>query len=405
MNLNRRSFVKHGLTGTALGLPLVSALANAAQHGLTPNALAGDRILVVVELSGGNDGLNTVVPFADDAYYRLRPNIGIKPNDLLKIDDHYGFNPGMLGLERLWKSGELAIVHGCGYANPSYSHFTSMAYWHTASPNSGDEFGWMGRLADSMSPQYKANMLLNIGNTQSLAVKSRVHTPVVFDDPSRFQRSGFAQQRELLDRVATTQSSNASRIFLNEVATSARHSSELIRAAWSNYKSPVDYGIAALDLPKVAACISAGFPTQLYHVAFRNNAFDTHVQQPALHQRLLSYACDGIHGFIRDMERLGLSDKVCVLVYSEFGRRVAENANLGTDHGSANTMFIAGKNVQGGHYGIAPKLTDLTEGGNLKHTVDFRQVYATVIKDWLRHNNTDSILKGAFSTLPIFSQT
>ena len=401
--MNRRSFVKNSLNGAVMGLPFVSALANGADLRVTPSTQNSDRILVVVELSGGNDGLNSVVPYVDDAYYRLRPNIGIKPNDLLKIDEYYGFNPGMLGFERLWNSGELAVVHGCGYDNPSFSHFTSMAYWHTASPNSGDEFGWMGRLADSMSPQYRPNMLLNIGNTQSLAVNSKVHTPVVFDDPARFQRSGFAQQRDLLDRVATTQSSNASQVYLNEVANSARHSSELIREAWSKYKSPIDYGIAALDLPKVAACIAAGFPTQLYHVAFRNNAFDTHVQQPALHQRLLSYACDGIHGFIRDIERLGLSDRVCVLVYSEFGRRVAENANLGTDHGSANTMFLAGKNVRGGHYGTAPKLTDLTDGGNLKYTVDFRQVYATAIKEWLQHDSTDQILKGSFSPLPIFS--
>ena len=143
-----------------------------------------DRILVIVELSGGNDGLNTVVPYGDDAYYRHRPHIGIRPDEVLKLDDHYGFNPGMLGFERLWNSGDLAIVHGCGYDNPSYSHFTSMAYWHTAAPNGGDEFGWVGRLADVLQPDATPNFLINIDSRQSLAVKSRLHSPVVFDDPA-----------------------------------------------------------------------------------------------------------------------------------------------------------------------------------------------------------------------------
>ncbi len=133
----------------------------------------------------------------------------------------------------------------------------------------------------------------------------------------------------------------------------------------------------------MAACIAKGLPTRLYHVAFRNNAFDTHVQQPALHRRLLSYACDGIHGFIRDIARLGLGDKVAVLVYSEFGRRVPENANLGTDHGSANVMFLVGNKVRGGHYGQKPSLTDLTAGGNLKYTTDFRRVYAALLRDFV----------------------
>ena len=137
-------------------------------------------------------------------------------------------------------------------------------------------------------------------------------------------------------------------------------------------------------------------------MAFRNNAFDTHVQQPALHRRLLSYACDGIPGFIRAIDRLGFGDRVAVLVYSEFGRRVPENANLGTDHGSANVMFLVGNKVNGGHYGQFPSLTDLTEGGNLKHTTDFRRVYATAIDGWLQQDSAEKVLKGQFPIFPIF---
>ncbi|MFP6782562.1 MAG: DUF1501 domain-containing protein, partial [Gammaproteobacteria bacterium] len=341
--------------------------------------------------------------YADDAYYRHRPTIGIKPQKLIKIDDHFGFNPGVEGFERLWKNGELAIVHGCGYENPSFSHFTSMAYWHTAAPNSGNDFGWVGRLADSMAPKARPNYVINIDTAQSLAVRSRVHNAVVFDEPDRFIRNGLQPARALLDHVGQKSTSNATQAYLNDVATSAREASSLVRSAWSAYKSPVDYGIAPLQLPKVAACIDAGMPTRLYYVAFRNNSFDTHVQQGPLHQRLLTYAADAVHGFIRDLERMGHGDRVSVLAFSEFGRRVPENTSLGTDHGAANVMFMAGKNVRGGHYGELPSLTELDDGDNLRFTTDFRRVYATAIDGWLQHPAAATILNGEFKPFPIFS--
>ena len=375
--MNRRRFIKSSTALAGLsGLPLRMAVGDSVRD---------KPILVAVELSGGNDGLNSVVPYADDAYYRHRPKIGITPDQLLKLDEHFGLNPGMLGFERLWQQERLAIVHGCGYAQPSYSHFNSMAYWHTGTPNRGDEFGWMGRVADQLSPQSQNDMLINVAATQSLAVKSAVHTPVVFDDPERFQRNRWmqAQPLELQSTHSDASSANETRDFLRSVNRGAHASSAKIRSAWRDYKTPVDYGIAPMDLPKVAACIDAGLPTQLYHVAFRNNSFDTHVQQPALHRRLLSYTCDGIHGIIQDLDRLGQAHRVVVMVYSEFGRRVPENANLGTDHGSANVMFLAGAPVQGGHFGTPPSLTELVDGDNLAHTTDFRRVYATVMQDWL----------------------
>ena len=395
--MNRRRLLT-GALAAGLGGPMAlrSALAESARND-------NDRILVVLELSGGNDGLNTVVPYADDAYYRHRPTIGIKPQKLINIDDHFGFNPGVEGFERLWKNGELAIVHGCGYENPSFSHFTSMAYWHTAAPNSGNDFGWVGRLADSMAPKARPNYVINIDTAQSLAVRSRVHNAVVFDEPDRFIRNGLQPARALLDHVGQKSTSNATQAYLNDVATSAREASSLVRSAWSAYKSPVDYGIAPLQLPKVAACIDAGMPTRLYYVAFRNNSFDTHVQQGPLHQRLLTYAADAVHGFIRDLERMGHGDRVSVLAFSEFGRRVPENTSLGTDHGAANVMFLAGKNVRGGHYGELPSLTELDEGDNLRFTTDFRRVYATAIDGWLQHPAAATILNGEFKPFPIFS--
>lgn len=394
--MQRRQLLKAGGGLAGLSMMPLTALAT----GIDPRP----PILVAVELSGGNDGLNSVVPYADDAYYRHRPTLGLPADSLLRLDDHYGFNPGMLGLHRLWQDGHVAIVHGCGYERPSFSHFTSMAYWHTGAPHSGSEFGWMGRVADVMASQRRDNMIINVGANQSLAVKSASHTPVVFDDPERFQRNHWMAARTPQGKEnmgAPEVEDNPTREFLYQVDRSAQASSQAIRAAWRNYQTPIDYGIAPMDLPKVAACIEAGLDTQLYHVSFRNNSFDTHVQQPALHRRLLSYACDGIHGFVRDLQRIGQADRVVLLVYSEFGRRVPENANLGTDHGTANVMFMIGEPVVGGHYGQQPSLTQLVDGDNMAYTTDFRRVYATAIQSWLG-GDARRVLGAGFEPLAVF---
>ena len=405
--MTRRDLLRAGLYG--LGVAGLSAAPLPPMFGRVASALAAqggksERIFVVFEVSGGNDGLNTVVPYGDDAYYRQRPNLGIRPDRLRKLDDHFGLNDGMAGFERLYKDGRLGIVHGCGYENPSFSHFTSMAYWHTAAPNSGSEYGWMGRLADSMLPAGTRNAMINVAATQSLAVRSRDHVPVVFDEPDKFAREGFFQERPIFDRAGGgAHSANPSRRFLHEIAQSAKDASLLVKDAWSRYRSPVDYGIVSYDLDKVAALIEAGMPTRLYYTGVRNNAFDTHVFQANLHGRLLTYVSDAVSGFLRDMERIGRADDVVVLLFSEFGRRVPENTNLGTDHGAAGLMFVAGKPVRGGHYGDLPSLTDLDEGDNLVFTTDFRRVYATVIDGWLGYKAAPELLGGEFEPFPMFA--
>ena len=405
-NLTRRDLLRAGLCGIGVGAAAtmrVPALFGRAARAIASQAREDGRILVVLELSGGNDGLNTVIPYGDDAYYRLRPTIGIPAAETRQIDDHFGFNRGMTGFERLYKDGKMAIVHGCGYENPSFSHFTSMAYWHTAAPNSGSQYGWVGQLADTMEPDAPPNFLINIDSRQSLAVRSRTHVPVVFDDPNKFAREGFFQEEEVFARVADNgQVSNPSRAFLLDIARSARDASALVQEAWSNYSSPVDYGITGLDLPKVVSLIDAGMPTRLYYTAYRNNAFDTHVFQNDLHQRLLTYASDAVSAFIEDLERIGRADDVTVMIFSEFGRRVPENVSLGTDHGAANLMFVAGNNVKGGHYGEVPSLTNLDAGDNLVYTTDFRRVYATMIEGWLGHPDAGEILNGNFEPFDMF---
>ncbi len=404
-NVTRRHVIQAGLYG--LGLSAASTATLPAWWAQTA-AAADDRanrkrILVVLELSGGNDGLNTLVPYGDDAYYRHRPKLGIRPEKLRRIDDHFGFNGGMSGFERLYKDGKMAIAHGCGYDNPSFSHFVSMAYWHTAAPNSGAQYGWVGRLADAMQPGGAPNYLVNIDATQSLAVRSREHTPVVFDDPESFTRKGLFQQREAQQYMAKADAaSNPAQRFLRNLARSAKDASAFVRQAWDTYQTPVDYGILPLDLNKVAALIASDMPTRLYYVAFRNNAFDTHVYQANLHARLLTYTSDAVAAFMQDLDRLGRADDVVMLIFSEFGRRVPENTNLGTDHGTANSMYVVGKPVKGGHYGEIPSLTELDEGDNLIHTTDFRRVYASVIQGWLGHQDTRELLHGEFEPFDLF---
>ena len=392
---HRRQFLQ-GLAGLGLGAAL--------PYGNPSFAADNKRILVVVELTGANDGFNTLVPYADDTYYRLRPKIGIRPNKLRKIDDLYGFNPGMAGFERLFKEGQMAVVHGCGYDNPSYSHFTSAAYWHTGVPNGGEPYGWLGRLADAIDPQLTPNFLVNIDERQSLAVRAAKHVPVVFDDPDRFGRKGLYQSRPLIDTDmgSGVASGNASQQFLEDVAQSARQESAQVRAAWRNYKTPVDYGILPMDLPKVAAMINAQLPTRIYQTAYRHNAFDTHVHQAEQHQRLLTYVSDGVSGFMQDMKRIGRDKDVTVMVYSEFGRRAAENTSLGTDHGTANQVYLVGQALKGGHYGQAPSLTNLNADGNVQHTTDFRRVYATLMSSWMGADS-QALLNGQFEALPVFA--
>ena len=405
--IKRREILRRGMAGlgiAGIGASILKPSAFTSVAEAAALAEANGKILVILELSGGNDGLNTVVPYGDDAYYRHRPEIGLPKSQLRILDDHFGLNPGMSGFEELFKDGKMAIVHGCGYENPSYSHFTSMSYWHTAAPNSGEEYGWVGRLADNLDSTGSSNFLVNVAARQSLAVRSQQHVPVVFDEPSRFTREAFSQEKEALSHIADVGDiDNPSRRFLLDIARSANDASELVREAWSNYKSPVDYGVNSLDLPKVVSLIESGMPTKLYYVSYRNNAFDTHVFQNNVHRRLLTYTSDAVSAFVRDLERIGRADDVALMIFSEFGRRVPENVTLGTDHGAANVMFVVGNGVKGGHYGEVPSLTKLEEGDNLAYTTDFRRVYQTLISGWLEHGGSDDILRGEFKSFDMFS--
>ena len=409
---SRRDFLARGLYGIGVGagLPLVLSRTSAV---LTAQALQGtsverhpERILVVIELSGGNDGLNTVVPYGDAAYYRARPRLGIAEKDVIKVAPGFGLHPSMVGFERLYKDGQLAVVHGCGYDHPSLSHFSSMGFWHTGMPNAGEALGWLGRLADDRYDASTRNLIVNLGTSQSLAVRSGRHSPLVFDDPARFRREGTDTEKQVLAELSQPRAtSNAVLEFLASTAENATESSDFVRQASASYRTPVDYGLGGGlggNLQRVAALIDAGMPTRLYYVTYSGNSFDTHVQQADLHSRLLMYTADAVRGFIEDLARIGRGDEVAVMLFTEFGRRVEENGSLGTDHGTATPMFVAGKGVKGGFYGKHPSLTDLDDG-NMKMTTDFRRVYATLIKEWLGYDDTQSVLKGRYDPLGVFA--
>jgi uncharacterized protein (DUF1501 family) len=385
--VSRRDMMRIGAGGLGFGLfggigPVPLLLSQASQAAA---ATPSGKILVVFEWFGGNDGLNTIVPYGDAMYYKHRPTIGIKEKDLLKIDAHFGWHKSMRGMKNLYDAGKVAIVQGVGYDQPSFSHFTSISFWHTASPNSGNEYGWIGRTASALDPSgARPNMIVNISDSQTLAVKAEKHVPLVFIDPTRFQRGVFAQEKAALDALGADQApvGDAHRYVL-EVTRSAAQASEVVRAAWSSYKGKDNPDLRLLDLDKVAALIEADFPTKLYYVPLRNSLFDTHVNQAAPHDRQLEYCSDAIAGFFQEMKRIGRADDVVMYVHSEFGRRVPENTSLGTDHGTAQVNFVIGNAVKGGLYGTPPSLTNLVLGDNLESTVDFRQVYATLIEGWL----------------------
>jgi uncharacterized protein (DUF1501 family) len=409
---SRRDFLIRGLYGVGVGAGLPFIL-NRTSAALAAQALEGtsvekhpERILVVVELSGGNDGLNTVVPFGDTAYYRARPNLGIPAQQAIHIADGFGFHPSMIGFERLYKDGLLAVVHGCGYDHPSLSHFSSMGFRHTGVPNGGDARGWLGRLADEGYDAATRNLIVNVGNSQSMAVRAMRHSPLVFDDPSRFRRDGTDEEKHALAMLSQSRTTTNSTLeFLASTAQNATESSDFVRRASAEYRTPVDYGVGGGlggNLQRVAALIASQTPTRLYYVTYAGNSFDTHVQQADLHTRLLMYTADAVRGFMEDMNRIGRANDVALMMFTEFGRRVEENGSLGTDHGTATPMFIVGKGVKGGLYGQHPSLTDLDDG-NLKMTTDFRRVYATVIKEWLGYDHAELILKWQFASLGVFA--
>lgn len=386
-NLNRRTFLT-----TSAAASSVLAINGTAPAFLQQavNARKNDgRILVVVEMAGGNDGLNTVVPFSDDAYKKARPKLAIAAADVLKIDRKLGFHPEMRGFADLMEAGRLAVVQGVGYPDPNRSHFESMDIWHTCQRKDAiRNDGWLGRYLETHGSAAVADPAgFHFGDDkQPFALMSRqVRVPSVRSlDEFRLNGSDNNTFRKAVKELADTrrESSNDLLGFVQSSTSSAISASERIESAAMKKQATSEYPDSGLakKLKAVSQLIRSGLSTPVYYVQI--NGFDTHAQQPNVHRTLLRAVSDSVSTFVNDMVNHGLGERVLCLCFSEFGRRVNENASEGTDHGTAGPMFLAGTSVKSGLIGRHPRLDDLQDG-DLKHHTDFRSVYANVLKKWL----------------------
>lgn len=400
-HLTRRGFLKSATLISSLGLA-PQFLTRTAEAALAAGDPTNDRILVVLQLGGGNDGLNTLVPYSDDAYYRARPTLGLREGRLLKVNESIALNDRLEGLMRLYDDGEVGIIQGAGYPNPDRSHFRAMEIWQTASD--ADEFlghGWIGRYFDAACDgTAKPQTGVAIGERPQAFTGER-GLGIAFDNPLRFgynEGPGLATERAfglLNDPAAPT--GNATLDFLRHTASGAILSAREVReAAEQGGFTPAQSGNPLLT---VASLIRGGLETRIYYVSI--GGFDTHANQATQHDRLLGQVGDALHAFQKQLHKDGTADRVMTLVFSEFGRRVAENGSAGTDHGAAAPIFLVGKGVAPGLHGAYPRLDDL-DRGDLKHSVDFRQVYAAVLEEWL-HTASAPVLGRAFEPLPVIA--
>lgn len=381
--MNRRRFLIAGAGVGALGL-LSGAVAvdwDDLMHAAHDRPLADDvGILVIVTLYGGNDGINTVIPYADPAYRDARPDLAYAPEDVLHLDDQLGLNPALRGLGQLWRNRQLAIVRGVGYPKPDHSHFRSMDIWQTASPDTPVPTGWIGRWLDATGddPLRAVSIgsvlpLLAVGEKRTAAALSTTNLPAA--GPDTFEATSRALG---IDDPTDTPAMAAVRRSYRATRTTD--------AAFASITEPRSQTNAlAGRLAMVSAAIMARVPTRVYMVHL--GGFDTHADERGTQQGLLQTFDEALTPFLQQMAGDPCGRNVVVLAYSEFGRRVAANASQGTDHGTAGPVFVAGAPVKGGYYGDEPSLTDL-DHGDLKYTNDFRDVYHELL---VRTLGTDSV--------------
>ncbi|HTD48434.1 MAG TPA: DUF1501 domain-containing protein [bacterium] len=408
--MTRKEFLRKGLTIVAAGAtaPMfltrtALALNNPWDQSLTASAAgrADGPVLVVVQLGGGNDGLNTVVPYAHDDYYRARPRLAVPRESVLRVTDEVGFHPGLAPLKALYDDGRLAVVQGAGYPNPNRSHFRSMEIWHTADPDgTGPRTGWLGRLFDSECPSCGPTAgIAMLGAEMPLAMQGTSGRGVVLSSPEAFAfhpipGAGSAEAEAFRRLMQPVPGEEPVVDFLTHTAMDAVLAADEIRGVAGHLADSAGYprDPFALRLRLVSELISAGVPTRVYYVGL--GGFDTHAAQAGRHDRLMEQLGAGLDAFVNDLTQKGLMDRVLIMSFSEFGRRVAENASDGTDHGAAAPMFLIGGQVAPGIHGPHPSLTDLDQG-DLRYGVDFRSVYATVLEQWLGIGS-QAILGGRF---------
>ncbi|QJW99224.1 DUF1501 domain-containing protein [Frigoriglobus tundricola] len=389
----RRDFLKTAsLLAFGATVPqFVARTARAAQPGK-------ETILVVVELTGGNDGLNTVIPYADDLYHKARPTLRQTKTQVVKLDDHVGLHSGMTGLKPLWDDGGLAVVQGVGYPNPDRSHFEAMDIWHSADPKRVTTTGWLGRATGVMDNRAGGVPILHVGSGKAplAATGGPGSGPVSLGDKNTF-RLEFGggdtdredARRKLLEDVSAPAKGAAGDDLLSfvqrrqvQTLTAVETLRELLDAP--NTGRALGAGLAP-KFQLIADLIAKGFGTRMFYVTL--DGFDTHANQGPAHQQLLSELANGIGEFFRALKLTGDADRVRLMTFSEFGRRVTENGSRGTDHGAASCVLVAGPSVKGGVVGTHPSLADL-DADDLRFHTDFRRVYATLLDSWLNCDST-----------------
>lgn len=375
----------------------------------TPAPEKDRRILVLVQLAGGNDGLNTVVPFEDDHYYRLRPTLAIAKDKVLPISDTLGLNPACAALRDLVKGGKLAIVQNVGYPNPNHSHFRSTEIWETASPERFLDTGWVGRYLDNTCEGSPAEdhdpraIHVNTLNGMPETLAGKLEHPTFGLTAYGLGRKDGEETRRLLETTGAglEHAPDDERTFLRHTLMDSLVTETRVQAALGAYRPLAAYPSHPFgaSLKSVAGLIAAGLPTRVYYVTL--GGFDTHSNQLGTQERLLDVLSNGLAAFQKDLEAHRLDRQVATMTFSEFGRRPLENESRGTDHGTSAPLFVMGSGLRTGLLGTTPSL-DLPRNQDMAFSTDFRSVYATLLEDWLGAPS-EPALGAKFSKLPLFA--
>ncbi len=386
--MNRRDFLKTSFLSLALGSGVPGFLSRTALA-----AIAQGKLLVVIQLSGGNDALNTLVPYSNGAYYAARPNLAIAHKDVLTLSSDVGLNPNLRPLMGLWDSGNVALIQGVGYPNPNRSHFQSMAIWHTANDRDWSGEGWIGQIADKYGDPFCAT---NFGNTTPQALRGGEVILPSIQNLDRFQLKLPDTLDQTFDALLSSPMAGRAET-LRKSTLQMLENTDRVQKSLSKYNPGAKYPQSALatSLRDIARMIAAHAGPRVFYTA--QGGYDTHAAQPMDHPKLLSEHAEALVAFQADLETQGRSNDVLIIGFSEFGRRLAENASIGTDHGKAGVMFAIGQGVQGGLYGKQPDLERLDDGDPV-FTTDFRSVYATALDTWLNIPSQD-ILGASYSNI------
>jgi len=396
MPVSRRKFIQLGsLASASLMVPQFLR-----GFEFSPKPLPGNRALVIIQLSGGNDGLNTIIPYRNDLYYKSRPQIGIKKESALALTDDVGINPSLKFIKQLYDDGKVSIINGVGYPHPNRSHFRSMDIWQSGS--SSDELitsGWIGRYLDgSAKGKHMHNsMALEVDDTLSLAMKGEERKAIAVGDISQFYSAASNNYFKTLGSHAEEHDAQLAG-YLYKTLCETTSAADYIYAQSKIYATTQTYPDTQIGkrLKTVGSLIISNAETQVYYVS--HGSFDTHVNQKNRQDKLFEQLDDSLAALVADLKKNGRFDDVLIMTFSEFGRRVTQNASNGTDHGTASSMFFIGGGIKkAGIYNDIPSLDDLDEG-DLKYTVDFKQVYATVLDKWLQ-TDARSVLGKKYSGL------